>query len=675
MTSRPLGPRLAALVAAAVLTALVAVAGAAAADGGVKIRVERIDTLQYPTVRIVAAVIDGAGRPVRGLNASDLVLTEDGIPVPARVDLASDAAPVSLAFVLDASGSMAGGPLQEAVNATIALTNRLAPRDQAALITFRDAVEVGQALSGDKGAVAAAARRIVPDRTPLASWRAFDEALAAANDQLLTSPTGTRGAIVLVTDGFDPSSTADQRASAIDRSRASLYPIYTVAVGAQLDRATFDGIAKASGGQSFFAPSTAQLNIAYASLSEQILTQYSIAYFSTILGRPGEGRQVRLQVMSAGAMVAETTVGYSVPVSSGLVPATPKATAAPTTAPRGAPTEAPRLPADRDVPTALNAGAALGALPPGLAKDPAITVGVLGAAAAFALFLFLINGVIGRGTRVRMRLKGFVPAPTAEAEARQPFRVRVIRAIINGAGRRIAQITPNALTTSTSAALDQAGSPLGLSADDFAGLRGTASLGFTLLFLVVTWALRLPPEIIGLAALLGVMLGYALPGMVLRRLVLRRKKEILHALPSTVDMIALSVEAGLTFDGAIAQVVSRRHNALGDEFRRLLLEFQMGRPRKDAQRELAGRCGVPEIGRLMNVVMQADALGAPLAKALADLSLELRTKRRQRAEETARTAPIKMLFPMVGLIFPALFVVIIGPAVPRVMSLFTQAIR
>jgi tight adherence protein C len=671
MTSRSLRVRLVGIAAAA-LVAMLAAAGPAAADDGLRIRIERIDTLQYPTMRIVAAVVDGAGRPVRGLSAGDLVLTEDGIPVPARVDLASDAAPVSLAFVLDASGSMAGGPLQEAINATIALAQRLGPKDQAALLTFREGVDLGQALSTDKGAVTAAARRIAPDRTPLASYRAFNDALAAAGDQLLKAPSGSRGAIVLVTDGFDPSSSASDRASAIAQSRASLYPIYTVAVGAQLDRATFQGIAEASGGQSFFAPSTAQLQSAYSSLSEQILTQYSIAYFSTILGRPGEGRQVRLQVMRGGIAVAQATVGYSVPVSSGLVPATPKATAAPTAAPTAAATPGSRVPGDRNLPTSLNAGAALGALPPGLAKDPAITVAVLGAAAVFALFLFLVNGVIGSGSRISVRLKGFVPAATAANDATQPFRVRVIRTIINGAGKRLAQITPNAMTASTAASLDQAGSPFGLTPEDFTGLRGTASLGFTLLFLVVTWALRMPPEAIGIVSLAGIMLGYALPGMVLKRLVTKRKKEIVRALASTVDMIQLSVEAGLTFDGAIAQVVTRRHNALGDEFRRLLLEFQMGRPRKDAQRELARRCGVPEIGRLMNVVMQADALGAPLAKALADLSVELRTKRRQHAEEIARTAPIKMLFPMVGLIFPALFVVIIGPAVPRIMGLFTQ---
>src|SRR5262249_9741385 len=156
---------------------------------------------------------------------------------------------------------------------------------------------------------------------------------------------------------------------------------------------------------------------------------------------------------------------------------------------------------ERDLPTSLNAGAALGALPPGLIKDPAITVAVLGAAAAFALFLFLVNGVIGSGTRVQMRLKGFGPASTTENEKSLPLHVRLIRAIVTGAGKRFSQIMPSAMTSSTAVALEQAGNPLGLTADDFAGLRGTASLGFTLFFLILTWALRLAPEVIAIASL------------------------------------------------------------------------------------------------------------------------------------------------------------------------------
>ncbi len=144
-----------------------------------------------------------------------------------------------------------------------------------------------------------------------------------------------------------------------------------------------------------------------------------------------------------------------------------------------------------------------------------------------------------------------------------------------------------------------------------------------------------------------------------------------RALIPSLDMLALSAEAGLAFDGAIAQVVLRWRNPLSDELRRLLLEFQMGRERKQALRGLARRTGLPDLLKFVNAVIQADTLGVGLAKVLADQALELRTKRRQRAEEQARIAPVKMMFPMVLLIFPALFVVILGPAVPKLTAIFT----
>src|SRR6266566_3804588 len=126
----------------------------------------------------------------------------------------------------------------------------------------------------------------------------------------------------------------------------------------------------------------------------------------------------------------------------------------------------------------------------------------------------------------------------------------------------------------------------------------------------------------------------------------------------------------VVIDGAIAQVVLRWKNPLSEELRRLLLEFQMGRDRRQALRELARRTALPDVGRFVNAVIQADTLGVGLAKVLQDQALELRTKRRQRAEELARLAPVKMMFPMVLLIFPALFLVILGPAFPRMTAIF-----
>jgi tight adherence protein C len=168
----------------------------------------------------------------------------------------------------------------------------------------------------------------------------------------------------------------------------------------------------------------------------------------------------------------------------------------------------------------------------------------------------------------------------------------------------------------------------------------------------------------------GIAAGYAVPGFLVGSLARRRKKAIQRALIPSLDMLALSAEAGLAFDGAISQVVQRWKNPLSAELRRLLLQFQMGRDRKEALRELARRTDVPDIAKFVGAVIQADTLGVGLAKVLHDQAIELRTKRRQRAEEQARLAPVKMMFPMVLLIFPALFVVILGPAVPKLTAIF-----
>jgi tight adherence protein C len=138
-------------------------------------------------------------------------------------------------------------------------------------------------------------------------------------------------------------------------------------------------------------------------------------------------------------------------------------------------------------------------------------------------------------------------------------------------------------------------------------------------------------------------------------------------------MLALSVEAGLSLDGAFAQVAHRWLTPLSEEFRSVLLEFQMGRDRRQALQDMGARTGLPDVMRFTTALVQADLLGVPLSRVLFEQAADMRLRRRQRAEDLARKAPVKMLFPMVVLIFPALFVVILGPAVPRLMELFELA--
>ncbi|MCU0491918.1 MAG: type II secretion system F family protein [Chloroflexaceae bacterium] len=167
---------------------------------------------------------------------------------------------------------------------------------------------------------------------------------------------------------------------------------------------------------------------------------------------------------------------------------------------------------------------------------------------------------------------------------------------------------------------------------------------------------------------LGLVLGYMLPVMWLGRQITARKKSITKALPDAIDLLTISVEAGLAFDLALQRVTEKWDDALSREFKRVLSDVRLGRTRRDALRDMAERTGVEDVQTFVASIIQADQLGVPLTKILRIQSDQMRIRRRQRAEEAAQKAPIKMLFPMVFLIFPALFVVILGPAVPRIIG-------
>jgi len=171
-----------------------------------------------------------------------------------------------------------------------------------------------------------------------------------------------------------------------------------------------------------------------------------------------------------------------------------------------------------------------------------------------------------------------------------------------------------------------------------------------------------------MGTLIAAMIGYILPGIWLDRKIKERKKNILKALPDALDLLCISVEAGLAFDLALQRVAQKWDNELSREFQRVLQDIRLGRTRREALRDLVTRTGVEDVQTFVSAVIQADQLGVSMSKILRIQSDQLRVRRRQRAEEAAQKAPVKMLIPMVFLIFPALFVVILGPAVPRIMQ-------
>ncbi|MDP9265610.1 MAG: VWA domain-containing protein [Chloroflexota bacterium] len=639
------------------MTVTALLSGTAAADLAYKINVTQLDTTAYPDVRIVASVTDAGGRAVKGVVSSDLVVAEEGKAQDAKLDLASQTAPVVLVLVLDTSGSMAGRPIEDAKAAIVSMIRTLGPSDQAALVTFSVDVRVAQGLTPNKDAVVNATNAAV-----VGGDTAIYDAVVAANDVLAGADPTARRAIVLLTDGLDNSSRT-LRGAALQRVQAAGYPAFVVGLGDQLDRVTLQAIADASkGGQAFVAPTSAQLAGVYAGLSEQILTQYSVAYRSSLAPQPqARTVPVRLQLIHDGNLLGETTVTYTIAAGLGT-----SATAPPQTVPVVRVPEVPAVPAIV-IPQA-----------PGLLDgriSVAWRVAILGALAAFALSLAILTLVAGRLRIValRRRRETFLPPLTGDRVAavrRQSFGRRVLIPLFAALGAPLVRMTPTSLIATSRQRLAEAGDPFGLGPVEFLGFRAALGLvGALVAGVLGALSTENLATLIGIS-ILGTLFGYVLPGFIVGSMGRARKRALLRALPSTLDLLAVSVDAGLALDGAMAQVGQRWKNPLSDEFRRLLVEFQMGRDRRQALKEFGRRTGVTEIARFVTAVTQADAMGVALSKVLQEQAADMRVRRRQIAEEKARTAPIKMLFPMVLLIFPALFVVILGPAVPRLLTMF-----
>ena len=300
--------------------------------------------------------------------------------------------------------------------------------------------------------------------------------------------------------------------------------------------------------------------------------------------------------------------------------------------------------------------------------SPEILIAVLAAAAV----LLITFGIAARPSEdaVQARLSQLVVTPKSleEMELDQPFFDRVMRPTIqrlSRAGRR----QEGGAIARIDAKLEQAGYPGGLRGADWVGVKilsliAFAIIGFLLGLLLTSGSLVVSP----LFALGGAAIGYLAPEFWLGRKIRARSMDMVLQLPDALDLLTISVEAGLGFDAALAKVVEKMEGAIVDEFRQALAEVRMGRPRRDALRDVATRADAQPVSNFIGAIVQAEQLGVPIAKVLQIQSNQLRVERRQRAEEAAAKAPVKMLFPMVGCIFPTIFIVILGPAVVTVMG-------
>ncbi len=311
--------------------------------------------------------------------------------------------------------------------------------------------------------------------------------------------------------------------------------------------------------------------------------------------------------------------------------------------------------------------------PYGLFWSPAVFAGLIG----LAVFLvWLAYMPAKRSGDAEERLESYLRRAQSlpEDDMREPIMRRVILPMLRQMLRAAGGLAPKRNLASTQKLLMQAGDPGGLSALDFLGLRVLFMAligGLALMFSIGSQPLMIVLRNTGLAA----VIGFILPNYWLLSKVRQRRAAITRALPDALDMLTIGVEAGLAFESALLRVAEKWHNPLTEEFRRTVGEMRVGTSRETALLRMAERCDVPDLNTFVAILVQSSQLGVSISQVLHNQAAEMRLKRRQRAEELARQAGIKIMIPLGFLIFPALFIVILGPAVPAVLSAFRGVMR
>jgi tight adherence protein C len=256
-----------------------------------------------------------------------------------------------------------------------------------------------------------------------------------------------------------------------------------------------------------------------------------------------------------------------------------------------------------------------------------------------------------------------------EIELSQPFGERVIIPVIRRIGEFSARFTPQKAIQDTAKRLELAGNPWPIDASTFLAIRFILAIvlgGFLTAVMLISPPSKPSDNFMYIGG--ATFAGFFLPHLMLSSRITRRQKEIRKAMPDALDLLTICVEAGLGFDAAMAKVSEKWENELSLAFARAIREVQLGKVRREALKTMADRLGIPEMTSFVAAIIQSEQLGVSMAKVLRIQSDQMRMKRRQRAEEEAHKAPIKMIIPMALLIFPSIMIIILTPAAIQIME-------
>lgn len=301
-------------------------------------------------------------------------------------------------------------------------------------------------------------------------------------------------------------------------------------------------------------------------------------------------------------------------------------------------------------------------------------VGVIGAVFLGGVALDPSGGDKSRAMKLLQSQVGGQAVPDLREQSLQEnFGKRVLLPVVSGAAKVAKRVTPIDSRQRLEKKLLLAGGPAGWDAERVMAFKVIGSVGGLILGFFVASFMHLSGFLVFVVAGLVTFVGFVLPDSILSRRVQERQSEILKTLSDTLDLLTISVEAGLSLNAAIAQVVQNVPGVLSSEFARMLQEIQLGVPRSDAFRHLAERTDVEELNAFALAMVQADVFGVSIASVLRTQAQQLRIKRRQRAEAKAQQTPVKIVFPLILCVMPSLFIVIIGPGAIRIMQNLLQS--
>ncbi len=291
-------------------------------------------------------------------------------------------------------------------------------------------------------------------------------------------------------------------------------------------------------------------------------------------------------------------------------------------------------------------------------------------------FLFIISIFTESRLEMSKRMVSVMGKPqkntARDKELSEPLANRILKPM----GKRLVNITSNILPSEKEARISKkitmSGRAKKITPREFIALKFSLAVISSIAALLLGTFVSFIYDNLMLIFLAAAIMGWVFPDLYLHKKIIDRKNEIVKAMPDVLDLITVSMEAGMGFDGAIFKVAEKSKGPLADELSIMLQECKMGKKRSESLRDMAFRADVDDLTTFTGSVIMAEQLGLSLGQVLRLQSEQVRQKRRQRAEEKAMKAPVKMLIPMVVCIFPTIFVILLGPAVISLYQTFAS---